>query len=401
MIKRAVSVMLIVCAAFCFALKPSAESQPKLRQLAMCRKIYAYSGGASAYFYGFYDNTLVAARVLPDTANYSCQAGTVIRTVSHDENSAFALYQKSGGKYGVARLDMRSGQATLTDLSLTETPQHHSFTVAGNEIFLLFSGKAYTYVLGFTDGKTFRYELPSGAYTVFTNGGTAYAYTYGGEIYQIGQGSKRLCLTLTPHADPINAGCGWIYTSDGALRSLNGGGFYTRTALSVKTENDVLTCPDGTKAACALGDRAAMLYSDGSVEVRSPEIETTSPVTADILERLPNNAVVTVELNTTVSQLKRRYSNVIDVTDKSGRSVTSGKLRTGSIVTLTDGSSTLAVKGDINGSGTMNNADVKYIMQHFVDEIGFTECEKKSADLNSDGIVSNIDLVLLARAIKE
>ena len=59
------------------------------------------------------------------------------------------------------------------------------------------------------------------------------------------------------------------------------------------------------------------------------------------------------------------------------------------------------VKGDVNGDGFVNNADLIMIARYLVDLVNFNTQQKNIADYNDDGKVNSTDLVLIARAIVE
>lgn len=60
---------------------------------------------------------------------------------------------------------------------------------------------------------------------------------------------------------------------------------------------------------------------------------------------------------------------------------------------------TVAVRGDVSGSGTVNSADVRLLQQYLAGdkELGAAAC--LAADLNGDGEATAADLVLLAAQI--
>ena len=58
-------------------------------------------------------------------------------------------------------------------------------------------------------------------------------------------------------------------------------------------------------------------------------------------------------------------------------------------------------KGDVNKSGVVSNADLIMIARYLVGLQDFNDEQKEIADFNEDGVVDNVDLVLIARAIVE
>jgi hypothetical protein len=57
------------------------------------------------------------------------------------------------------------------------------------------------------------------------------------------------------------------------------------------------------------------------------------------------------------------------------------------------------IKGDINGDGEVSNVDLIMIARYLVDLEEFDDKQKEAADYNDDGVINNSDLVLIARAI--
>ncbi len=64
---------------------------------------------------------------------------------------------------------------------------------------------------------------------------------------------------------------------------------------------------------------------------------------------------------------------------------------------VTEGSTVL--KGDVNGDGSVSNADLVMMARNVVGLISLTDAQKTAADMNNDGSVSNADIVALARIL--
>ncbi len=385
----------------CFA----ATSAATIYELVQCKKILAYSGSAHAYFYGCDGSTLVSARVLPDISVKTCRAPGVIRAVCHDESNAYALYEESRGRYGVLALRMDSGAVDTTALQFDGEIQAVSFAVSRGEVFLLMNDRGSSYVLGLRGGNATRYTAQSGAEQLFINGGEVYAQMYSGEIYRVGQGKLTFCLRLAAHSRLVNAGNGYVY-SDGVLTGLNGSTLSCGTAFAVKTDSGVYTCGTEAMAVAAVGNRAAVLLTGYSCEYKTVVESSAAPqATSAVGDTGAQDAgdgsdgdIGVLTAGTTVSQLKKAFPTVTAVTDADGDEVTSGAVRTGYIALFQNGSRALSVSGDLNGSGTVNSADVRFLMEHFVKGSDISDCVMQAADLNRDGLLDNRDLVLLSRA---
>ena len=54
----------------------------------------------------------------------------------------------------------------------------------------------------------------------------------------------------------------------------------------------------------------------------------------------------------------------------------------------------VVVKGDLNGNGVINSADEQLLFRHLAEETPLTEYFYTAADLNEDGSVNTLDLLL-------
>ena len=77
----------------------------------------------------------------------------------------------------------------------------------------------------------------------------------------------------------------------------------------------------------------------------------------------------------------------------------SGKLRTGWIAMIDGTLYTIIVPGDINGSGTVNTADLRLLQAFLAGDNTPTDAERLAADLSGSGSVDAADLVLLVACI--
>ena len=391
--KRVLSLLLALAIILLSRLYTCAEGVPEFWDLSRCRNVYAYSGKNCAYFYGFNGGTLVSARAIPDSVIRSCTVEGVIYSACHSEDCAYGLFKNSGGKYAVLRMDMNSGRWTSRELNTDESIIHTSFAASGDEYFVLVNGVAYNRVLGINGDKTISYTCDMGASRLFVNADSAYMQSFSGDIYRIGGGTKTLCLSVSPSAKAENAGYGYI-GADGALLSLAGGQDHYNKPSSVVTEDGVYTDKSALTLAAA-GNRAAVLHKD-----YSSEIVDTSPRSSEdraSSARLYAGGVAVIASGTSVSNFLKEYPEASSVLDKDGNRVTSGSIRTNYRAKLSGGECLLAVRGDINPTGTVNGSDVKSLMNELTVGGSFSECVRSAADCNGDGSVDNRDLVILAR----
>lgn len=79
--------------------------------------------------------------------------------------------------------------------------------------------------------------------------------------------------------------------------------------------------------------------------------------------------------------------------------VASGKLKTGMVATVDGTPYTVVVPGDVNGTGTVNSADLRLLQRYLAGDEKLEDAACFAADLSRDGIADAVDLVLLAARI--
>ena len=96
---------------------------------------------------------------------------------------------------------------------------------------------------------------------------------------------------------------------------------------------------------------------------------------------------------TTVEAIKEKYTDkTITVKKADGTAVTTGNIGTGYIVTIGDKKYIIVKKGDSNGDGVINSADLLVIQKHLLQkQILDKETSKGAADSNNDGIINSAD----------
>ena len=99
MTKRALLCLFFLALFLCTPFRAVAETASDLSVLSSAKRIFSYSGKASAYFYGFSNQTLYSARVIPSAALRTVRTGGVIRAVCHDENSVYAMCESGKGDF--------------------------------------------------------------------------------------------------------------------------------------------------------------------------------------------------------------------------------------------------------------------------------------------------------------
>lgn len=85
-----------------------------------------------------------------------------------------------------------------------------------------------------------------------------------------------------------------------------------------------------------------------------------------------------------------------------GRPAAAGVCRTGMTVEISGDIYTVIILGDVNGSGTVNSADIKLIQSHMIGKAVLEEPPLLfAADYSRNGLIETEDLVLIAKSISQ
>lgn len=328
-------------------------------ELANCKKIYAYSGNAAAYFFGFHGSTLVSTRVIPDRLTRSVSVRGSILSACHDETKVYALYKASLHAYMVVTLNMDSGEYTEKEVACDTELMHTSFAAAQDEIFVTVVENGSSYVRGIRGGATDTYRFSADIERLFVCDNAAYVRLNGGIVFRIGKGK--------------------YYPADGL------------------TDEQEQTLAAAQMLTVTIGGRTVVLHADYTLEIfeTADSLAAPSAEAADSGFRIEGEFLIALP-GASVSQLKAAFAEAI-VFRADGTALTAGRLKTGFSVKLNNITCMTAVLGDVNGSGTINSADTARLMQSFVGSETLSGCFRRAADYNSDGQIDNRDLVMMAR----
>lgn len=127
----------------------------------------------------------------------------------------------------------------------------------------------------------------------------------------------------------------------------------------------------------------------------------TLPSTIDLKSYKLKGKYIYVSQGTTVAVFKNSISyNGYEISF----SKASGNIGSGVTVTLTKNSKSykyiFVVLGDLTGEGSVNSRDISAMFNYLLGTQSLGKAYQKAADLNSDGKISNIDLVKLDKKIK-
>lgn len=411
MLKKSLLFLLIMLTAASVSLQ-AVNASSDTEKLRGCRRLYAYSGTAHAYFYGFENQTVYSVAVLPQCFARSISVNGTVCAVCHDEHTLYALY-KAGYKYRLASLNMDNGK--LADDSLEariEKVVCSSFAADSKSAYLVVSDVNYSKVVRYGRGNQQQrsYAMPEGAESVFINDNKIYAKSYSNEIFQLTDNRRVKCAELERYKKFYNAGAGWIFSEDGRLISLrNGSVSYENGIFCVRTGSGVYHCRTGRLFA-AVGNTSATLNQDFSLSRSIPQAVSSANQgsrSGGQTNRLPSsgytplfvrsNIVWVKKAGITVTKLKNTYPQVTAVFDKKGKPVTSGAVKTGYSLTANRRNYPIAVKGDVSGNGTVNSADLRLTMDSLLSTRSFSAAERMAADNNENGSVTISDVALLAQ----
>lgn len=180
----------------------------------------------------------------------------------------------------------------------------------------------------------------------------------------------------------------------------------------------VSICTSGTKTILVWKNdtdaKAKILDKDDLTEIKNdtdPEPENPSvfePVVKALngAYTLSESERVYIPLSETISKVKDNLNlngYNIEFKNYAGKAITSGKLGTGSVAIFSkDGKTaefTFIVKGDVTGEGNANSRDVDCMYNHILGKSSLSEINSKAADINNDGVVDTLDLLLLSKMV--
>lgn len=369
-----------------------AKTEVRFDELNNCRRIAAYSGYSSAFFYGCQGNTLYSFRVLPTQETRYVTPDSAICALSHDEYNAYALCRDDNKRYSVCRMNIKSGKCTTSRLNLN-CRLYNLFAAANGEMFVVTDGQAFSYVIGINGNSTCSYEFSGNIKDLFVNAGSVYALIQTGDVYRLKGGTKTYCCNVGVKCKYSNAGTGYIYSEDGRLISLDGSAPDEKVSGFSAKVNGVVVQPWNVKLFASARDSYAVMNSNGSCVVETVSEQASGGSNLPTI----SDGVLKIAAGTTVSVLKSAYSSVTAVYNSTGTAVSSGLLKTGYSVDVSGKRYTVVVPGDVNGNGKIVGADVTMLMKFFIGSQSLTAEKQKAADYNGDGNVDNKDLLLISR----
>ncbi len=194
--------------------------------------------------------------------------------------------------------------------------------------------------------------------------------------------------------------------------------FYFVTLTELKNVNN--SPPSSTITSSLPASSIPQEDQDNSDNLSKPDESISSNVNSDIEpDIIPNqltsdrfsidrsNNTIVLPPTTTFAVLRNNLNSTKDtiiVKNLSGTTISSGNLGTGYTVSLqinnviTD-QLTIIVKGDLNGTGTVNSRDVLLLYNYLNKSESLTTAGLLASDLNNDDLIDTSDLLLLKQQI--
>ncbi|MGN1433944.1 MAG: dockerin type I repeat-containing protein [Ruminococcus sp.] len=391
-----------------------------------CKNYYTENNSYGAFIYGFDSDTLYSSCVLPSLNIRYVTVNGRIRSVSHNRNCSYALYNKVDAYY-ITELDSTNGNCVTYSFGELSPIDNSSFAFCGGKAYFIFTDSYNTYVRSYdSNGNALiNYTFDANVKRVFTNDSKVYVLLFDGDIYRLDNSSSHYCINVNSGYDFYCAGSGYIYSESGILYSLTDNNVeYINSAMVncvVKSENKLIYSDEWTikynekyykgknkmQSLFFYRNNLSILYESFTLDnIKLSDFkENDSKVSFSNDSANQNEAVkissdgfiTGISSGTTVTNFKKLFSDEVTVYDKDGNEVTSGKIKTGYLSRISDVIYEISVSGDITGEGNVKSNDVSALMSYFVGKSDLSGVYLTSADFNNDGSIDNKDLVSIAR----
>ena len=405
------------------------ESEKNLSVFNECKKHYTENNSYGAFIYGFNYSTLYSSRVLPSFSISYAEVDGTIRSVSHDKNCSYALYNKINS-YFVKELDSTNGNSVTYSFGELKSIDNSLFAFCDGKAYFVFTDSNNTYVRSYdSNGKALkRYTFDANIKHIFTNDSKVYVLLYGGEIYRLDNNSSSYCVSINTDYEICNAGNGYIYSEAGTLFSLAESTiehiYGAKSDCVIKSENRLVYSDDRTikyenkyyksnkkiKSLFLYRNNVGVLdesFTLNTINLSDFKENDSGLNSNNVIENKSSNVSINsdgyitgISSGTTVTDFKKLFSDEVAVYDKNGNEVTSGKVKTGYRARISDHIYEISVLGDITGEGNIKSNDVSALMSYFVEKSDLNGVYLASADYNNDGNITNKDLVGIARQAK-
>jgi hypothetical protein len=146
-----------------------------------------------------------------------------------------------------------------------------------------------------------------------------------------------------------------------------------------------------------------VIKTDESTTIAASQAITNPEGLSSPVYKFSGKYIKNVSPKTSITTFKENisYGDYSVVFTSNGVLKTSGYVTTGMKVTFTKGSTskeyTIVVMGDVTCDGKVNKKDVRLFANYLLDVADFSKECYLAADLRANGILSNVDLVIMAR----
>lgn len=429
---KKINVGLILICTFLFMVRTTVYSQSErdFSEMQSCRYLYSENNSYGAFIYGYNINTLYSARVLPKSEVLSKEVNGKIRSVCHDGENSYALFERTISNYSVLKIDNTKNTCDFYDFDSMKMLNNDYFAVTDNKVYFINTDNVYSYITSYElSGRKLRdYYFNNEIVKLFLNDSDVYVLLYDGNIYRLNSDNYEYCVTVNPEYEISNAGSGCIYSEEGCLVSLEKSSTFNLeniNAESVVVSNSEVYYAIGNTVYCKNTDDTLkkfainsniiklFVYDNRVMAIDEDFIGTTinkSDLKGDSFQsytQQPNtnfnlnsdNIYYRIESGTTIAEFKETIDSTV-VYDHDGYIISSGKIKSGYSVYVDGKIRYLSVRGDITGEGNVNSRDVSALMSYFTKKSQFDKIQLISADYNFDGSVDNKDLILVSRKHK-
>ena len=412
-------ISMILISTFCVS---SADGYD-LSLLENCRYLYTDNNSSGSYIYGYNQNTLYSAKLLPDVSIRYVSYNGFVRSACHNGVNCYALFEIDirNNKYVLVEMNTDSGKCnyyTFTDMT---SFNNSSFAVSDNEVFFMHTDSDYTYVrsYSFKGVKICDYKFDNEVSNLFVNNSNVYARLYNGDVYKLTGGNYSLCASTKSQSKICNAGKGYLYTDYGKIIALKDNKLftginsplncavydkrlYTANGNTVSSDKEYYTFDDDVLMLLVNEDKVAVLLKDYSCEViKTSEMKDCISGFTINQTKIPyivkDDVIYGVDSGTTVSQFKNAFAENISIYNNNGEKITSGLIKTGYRTVVWGKTYFISVKGDVTGEGNVKSNDVSTLMSVFTKKTQLSGVYYQSADYDLNGEVNNLDLVLIAQ----
>ena len=185
-------------------------------------------------------------------------------------------------------------------------------------------------------------------------------------------------------------------STDKSEKLLQGSSFYITVPFkAIASEGNIGRFSISSASVIALNNKNEILTGGGSVADVLIEATPEGLIPEDTGYLVENGILYYVDVEMQISDLLEQLKGFY-IVDKNGSTVSDGTVCTGYIL-KGKASFTLAVRGDIDGTGTADSFDYILARRIYFETFSPDELQRISADVNGDGEINQFDYILIKR----